>query len=472
MKLIKNKVAKASVSYTIGNYFIKGINFVTTPIFARMMTTEDYGIYNTFTAYESILYIFICLALHSTLKNAYYKYGDQLIDEYTSSVAIIPMFIASICCIFAVLFKSFLGSMLAIDSNLLLLLVIYSYCSGVLIYYRHRISVEYRSKEYLLISFYNVACNVLLSIVFILTIYSNQRYKGRILGGVVAYGTLALYILYKIYKKAKFKYNREYWNYGLKLALPLVPHGLAQIFLLQFDRIMINKMSGPMQAGIYSFSYTLYSFVQITATSLDTAFSPWVFQKLKDNELKTVRKVATGFMLVLAGISTIVMLFAPEIISLLGGPKYKDAVYSTIPIILAGFFAMTYTIPAVVEYYYEKTKYISIGTVIAAIVNVALNYIFIRKFGYIAAAYTTLVSYIIYYIIHTVVSRKLLGFYIINMRILFFVILILVTAYGIGVYFISNYVIRFSAAIIFVLIGCGMLMQVFEIKGIKKYLKK
>ena len=63
-----NKIIKAGLGYTVGNYLIKGLTFLTVPIFARLLSQNDYGIYNTFVAYESFLYLFIGFALHSSYK--------------------------------------------------------------------------------------------------------------------------------------------------------------------------------------------------------------------------------------------------------------------------------------------------------------------------------------------------------------------------------------------------------------------
>ena len=73
MGLKSNKVIKAGLGYTIGNYFLRGLGFITVPIFARILTEEDFGIYNNFMAYEGIIYLLICLALHTCIKNAKYQ---------------------------------------------------------------------------------------------------------------------------------------------------------------------------------------------------------------------------------------------------------------------------------------------------------------------------------------------------------------------------------------------------------------
>ena len=467
----KNKAAKAGISYIIGNYCIKGIGIISAPVFARLLTTEDYGIYNTFTAYEGIIYILICLALHASLKNAYIRFENK-IDEYTSSIAVIPFLIYIASTVGLLVFNKYITKVTGLSCVLLVLVLLYSYCSGVIILYRHRIALEYRSKEYLIMSFLNVLGNFLISLVLILTVFSETRYLGRVIGGVISYAVIALYILIQLRKRAKFSYNREYWRYGLKISLPLIPHGLAQVFLLQFDRIMINSMCGSADAGIYSFSYTLYSLIQITGNSLSTAFEPWGFQKLKNKDIVSVKRVGTSYILVLAGIVTVCMLFSPEIILIVGSSKYSNSVYTSIPILLSGFFSMAYTVPALVEFYSEKTHYISIGTSIAAVVNVILNTFFIKKYGYIAAAYTTLFSYILYFIMHIIISKKIIGKYIIDMKILSITVMILLIGAVCGLCFIKALFIRFCVCVTLVIIGLLLLQKCYGLKNIKMLVQR
>ena len=49
----KNTAAKAGVGYTVGNVLVKGINFISLPIFSRIMTTDQFGIYNVFVMDET-----------------------------------------------------------------------------------------------------------------------------------------------------------------------------------------------------------------------------------------------------------------------------------------------------------------------------------------------------------------------------------------------------------------------------------
>lgn len=70
------------------------------------------------------------------------------------------------------------------------------------------------------------------------------------------------------------------------------------------------------------------------------------------------------------------------------------------PVITACLVNCVSTFYINIEFYNKKTIGISIATVISASLNVLMNYIFIRKFGYIAAAYTTLACSVITLVFH------------------------------------------------------------------------
>ena len=67
MKLKQSKVFKAGIGYTIGNVMVKGINFLAIPIFSRLLTTEEMGLYTVFAAYEAVLFVFIGMSMRVKL---------------------------------------------------------------------------------------------------------------------------------------------------------------------------------------------------------------------------------------------------------------------------------------------------------------------------------------------------------------------------------------------------------------------
>lgn len=223
---------------------------------------------------------------------------------------------------------------------------IYCYSSGMLIYYQNRLALDYKYKEYLKLSYLNTFINLSFSIGLMLTVFSSARYMARIVGSVVALFVILVYILIRLWKKARPQVCLEYWKYGLKLSIPIIPHGIGQVVLLSFDRIMISRYVGAKEAGIYSFAYTIFTIVQITANSISTVFEPWAYKELNGGNEDRLKIRATQFYYLMCGISVAVIAIAPELILLLGSKKYANSIYCVIPVLVGGFFSMAYTIAA------------------------------------------------------------------------------------------------------------------------------
>ena len=89
-----NNYKKASLFYLIGNFFNKGLAFLTIPIFTRLLSTTDYGLVNTYASWTSIITLFIGFALHMGLRCAFVDYYDD-IKNYLSTIIKFTVFISS-----------------------------------------------------------------------------------------------------------------------------------------------------------------------------------------------------------------------------------------------------------------------------------------------------------------------------------------------------------------------------------------
>ena len=139
---------------------------------------------------------------------------------------------------------------------------------------------------------------------------------------------------------------------------------------------------------------------------------------------------------------------SPELIYFLGGKAYDAGKYVAIPVVLDAFVLALYNIIVPSEYYTGKTIYIMFGTMFAAIINIITNYIFISKFGFIAAAYTTLFSYICYLVLHIIISYRLVGFYVIPLKWIFCFSAVAICSTAWNIYFIQNFVVRWMSCIL------------------------
>ncbi len=407
-----SKAVKAGLGYVIGNYLLKGLVFLTIPIFARLLSPSDYGTYNTFVAYESIGTIFLGLAIHSSYKNARYKYSEEqngimLFEHYVSTTITFLVVSTLLWFLGFFFFSDPLSNVLGLEKNCLYFLAPFCMGNAIIMCFNSYMGLQYKFKNYLLIATVNATTSIILSIILIKTIFNSQRYMGRIIGTTAPIVIIGIIIAIYFIKKARPKNYTNFLSWGIKYSLPIVPHGLSQIVLSQFDRVMIYRMIGTTEAGLYSFCYNIYMIFFVTINSLDNVWGPWFYEKMHSKDFNQIKNISTLYTLMMSFFAAILIFISPELVKILAPSSYHDAIYCVIPVVGAGFFVFLYNIPASVEYFHEKTKYIAVGTMSAAVINILLNLYFIPAFGYVAAAYTTFATYIIYFLFHYILAWRI-----------------------------------------------------------------
>ena len=402
------KAVRAGVGYTIGNLLIKGLAFLSIPIFSNLLSTADYGVFNTYSAYMSLFTVVISLGLPSSIRTAHYDFGERS-KEYISCGALLIVMNLALFLALGALCRQALELYGGLKRSLVFLAVLSSFGSALLSYYNSHLSMEYKSREFLAISFFYSFSSIALSILLICTHRGEAGYYWRALGNTLPMLLVAGYVLFRLWRRERPRVRREYARYGLRFGLPLIPHDLSRIVLSQFDRIMIAQSVGDAQAGLFSFACNLGLPIEVLTTSIDTAWCPWLFERLREGDYARIRRRAFDIAMLMSVGASALMLISPELIRLLSAPGYWESRYVAVPIVLSMYFAFLYILPAGVEYYLKKTQYIAAGTMAVALLNVLLNALCIPRFGYVAAAYTTVVSYALYYLFHTLLSRRLFG---------------------------------------------------------------
>jgi O-antigen/teichoic acid export membrane protein len=465
-KIKTNKVLQAGMGYTIGNYLLKGINLITLPIFARLMNKTDYGLFNIYMSYEGIFVILIGVTLHSSLKSARYEFKNDY-RKYVSSIEIVPMIMLAVALLIMNLFSGSVTQVTGLNLLTLDLLMIHSYCSALLQFYNADLSIDYKYTSFLKIAFFNTIANVLISLILMTTVLSSKRYAARIAGCVVPLVLICVYILFKLFSSEKPKYNKTFWKFGVKYSLPIVPHGLSQIVLSQFDRIMINNMVGVAEAGIYSFAFNINTIIQILVNSLDTVYGPWYYEKADKKEFKQIKEVSTIYMYAMWCVIVAIMLVAPEVVLILGGKEYYESRIVVLPLLACTFFTFLYLLPSTTEYYLKKTWNIAFATSCIAVLNIILNYFFIKQFGYIAGAYTTLFCYICYFLFHYLMAKKLIGFQQFDTKIIAILAVLLFAVLAVCYVLLDLLVFRWTLMIIFVLVNALLLLNMYKTGKLK-----
>lgn len=402
MSAHKNKtILTAGLWYTVSSFLTKGIAFLTTPIFTRLLSHGEYGDYNNIVAWAGIIVIVATMDMHSTVNRARYDYEN--LDGYLSSVAIAGTMVTTALWLVVQLFPEFFCRLFAMEMPYINIIFITTMVSPALTLLQAKNRVRYKYKAYVALSLGSVFLSTGISIILVLLM--QDRLTARVIGhyGTVFLIDLAVYI-YILYKGRHFSWAE--CRYALLICIPMIPHLLSKYILNQSDRIMIKQFCGSTDTAFYSLAYSCAMIPVMLAQATNIAWSPWSSEKIQEGKFSTIRKASYYYILFFFLVIIGIFLLGPEAVMILGGKKYMSAIYVIPPVVMGAAFQFLYNLYVALEQFAKKTVGMAFGTVFAALVNIVLNWIMIPRYGYIAAAYTTLVGYACLLVIHFFLARR------------------------------------------------------------------
>ena len=401
----EDKAIKSASWYVISNLILKALSFITAPIFTHILTPAEYGGVSSFFAWKSIIAVFVGLGLDYTIGRAKIDFKDAF-DKYLSSLQSLMIFAGIIIfCVISFIAKKCFGFFMDYSIYLIFLMVLYAISQSIISLFQSKLRFEYKYWGNIFIAFFTVLSSTGLSLFFIFFLMKTDKSLGRIFGIVFPSIFLSLFCFLSLLGKGKKLVDLTIWKYALIFSLPMIPHGLSMIILEQMDRLMIVKYVGMEEAGLYSYAYTFATILGLFVNSLMNGWQPWFFENFDKGNKDKINNSVDMLLFLLLVFLTVFVCCIPELMMLMGREEFWSAKYVAIPVIVGCFFQFLYTVFVQIELYNKKTFIISIGSISAALCNLILNYIFIPKYGYVAAGYTTLISYFMLMIYHFFICK-------------------------------------------------------------------
>lgn len=400
---------KASLWFIASTVLLKGISFITMPIFTRIMSTDQYGIYSVYLTWYEMLTVVGTLSLEScAYMSALTKFDENGKSEAQLSLLELSFFITSILMVAVLLSGDKLPLLIGLPKDMILLMILQIYFVPAVNFWLVRSRFRYKYIGLVFVSLSMAMMNALLGIFFVLNFDNEYQAYGRVFSIVLIQLVYGIVLFCILNKGQKIKIITKYWKWGIRLHIPLLPHTMSLKILGSADRIMINTIVGSTAAALYSVAFSIAIVVNLVKSSIVDALRPWIYQKLKEHQVGVMQKVFNGVLLFVALLTLVFVAFAPEVIYIAAPHNYYAAVYCMPPVMISSFFTFLYSVFSIIEMYYEETKKIMAASVSAASLNIILNLIFIPIFGYIAAAFTTLICYIFLAVFHYCMVKSIL----------------------------------------------------------------
>lgn len=378
-------------NYLLSSIAVKSIAIISMPVMTRLLSPEDYGVYNIFLSYVTIFVPLLSLNIYAALGRYYYEEDSDLktfLGTSIISVFVLLFFWGGVFYAFSDSISKLIGLPVVVIKFIVpsvLFYVVSSWFEQIHVAQKNSWLISRRDMIRALFMFAaGVVCVLYLE---------KDKYLGMIYS--TFFVGLASLIYYGINLKQyiNYRFSKNHLRYMLNFSIPLIPSSISGVILAQFDRVMINNMYGASETGLYSIAYNVALLLTIVITSLHLAWMPDYYKLMNKRDFEKLDSDADRILRIVLIAALGLIYFSREMIFLLAAPRYHD-VHTIVPIIIIGYVLNSFfSLYSWGVTYEKKNMYLTIITFLGGGGNVLLNYLLLPRFGYIAAAYTTTISF-------------------------------------------------------------------------------
>ena len=393
------EAASHTAIYGLGSVLQSLLGFILIPLYTRYFSPALYGIFTLVTLVGTVAGAIFFLGGSSALSRSYYDYQSE--DERRQVVG-------------TSLSITLAGAALQLVAGLLLARPVSRWLFATDQYAPH-VAVALASSAvgfvnglfFLVLRFHRrstlvITLNILtlaISTGFILGLLSLAHYgvMAPVLGGLLGQLFLLAALLTAARESFVFTISRRELRPQLEFGLMAVAIGLGYYILDSVDRFFIAKYCSLADVGVYSLGYKAGMLIHIVfILPFSQIWAPMRMQYREDASSRALFQTVLTYYWILGLAATLVMsMFSQEIMWVAARrPEYFDA-YRVVPVVmLAHLFYGVINIVDFGIFVSRKVWYHALLFWAAIVLNAALNFLLVPRFGYMAAAWVTLGSYV------------------------------------------------------------------------------
>ena len=407
--MMKKSINRIAFFNFLSILLLQGISFISAPLFSRLLSTEGYGNLSSFSVWAGVVATVLSMQSNSTLVNARVEFSEEEQPAYQSAAMALSLLSFALGSAVILVLSGPISQVLKMNRWLLALLLSQAFGTFGVNFLSSKFTYEFKADRNMLLSVVIAVATMGAALVLVLNLPLEQRYLGRIAGNVLVYDLAAVLGCIWILVKGKTLFSRKYWKFCLLLGCPVVFQNLAYTILGSSDILMLKQIAGAGDSGIYSLAFNLTGILFTIFTALNNSWVPFFFDDMKENRREQASRQGEHFLELYTVLSVGFVLLVREVYHVYADREYWQGL-ELIPVFTASYFVNALcTFPVNYDIFHKKTGVVAAATVISALLNLAMNYVFIHLLGMIGAAIATLLSHCLQFAIHECYSRLALG---------------------------------------------------------------
>jgi O-antigen/teichoic acid export membrane protein len=396
------QLLKDSAIYGFADFFLKVIAFFTFPVFAHLLSVNDFGIMTFATVIAGFVGMFLSLGLNNAIQRFYFDPSfppgkrPLLVSTGYIVLAVWATILTLFCILIAYIFRDFTLQKYQLPFSYLALALLTNIPILLLTYSNDTIRLHFKPVNFLVLSFCRNVSGVALAI--FLMKYYHMGLLGYFVANLIGVAVFIPLGIYLTRKDCKWLFDFSIARKIIRFGYPFIFAGLAYWAFGSMDRWMLGEWSTMEQVGLYSIAFKIGSVLLFVSSAFGQAWAPVAIKIMNDNPgtYKVLySKLFTYWFAFLLLVGTATAFFSNEFLRLLTPQSYWAAgdvcVWVTAGLVISGTTQLT----AIGISISQKTKYLTYIAWLTAIVNFVLNFFLIPRFGALGSAMATTFTYFV-----------------------------------------------------------------------------
>lgn len=410
--------ARASLWSIVSGLVARGVGVVGTPIFTRLLTPEEYGLYPLYTTWLSLASVVVTLGITGgAIYRGLQRYAAER-DRFVSAAMGLLFAILLPALFLLTFFGEEAARLTGLPLRVLSLMLAEIFFTALIAISSARYKYEYRYKTLALTSVLSAVATPTISVLIVLG--TPYRAEARVLGALASALLIGAPQAARAIRRGGRLYDGEIWRYLLRVSVPLLPHYISSALIMRVSEMVIGRTHGQEALGKYSVALSVGMALTVLTNGLGQVFSPWILRKLAAGRADRIRDALSLGLRGLLLAALLLLSVAPELIAIITPVEYHDALGAVYPLALStgAIFISNMTMTA--ETYYERSARSSLPTVAVAILSIVLGVSVLPRVDYRLAAVFTLVAYVLLAALNSLTLEKMSGERIIELKRLIF----------------------------------------------------
>jgi O-antigen/teichoic acid export membrane protein len=393
---------KNIIIYAISIVLQAGLSFLLVSILSHKLTIKEFGDYNLYLTINAFAFSFMIVGVDGAIGLFYHKVNRLKYKLYISNgiIFILPLGLLFVIVLYNI-FDTLLIDKFHLNSNILKYLIIILFFQSttqiLLSYYQ----TQQKALNYAFLNISFLLFNFISALLFI-SLFKELEYL--YIGMMISTFIFFLYsIVYFIkHKLLFFRFNKIIFKELLHYGVVLIPNAIGSTIFFMSDRFFVSYYYDNEMVAYYSIAIQIGMFILIFNNAFVKAWNPFLFSKLKnfdENNRKVIKKLSIVFVLFFLTLPFIVDELKFFVFDIFFDEKLKDGLEYVFWIAVGYSFMGVFKVFSGYLFYLKKIKLISIISILSAILNLLLNYLFIKYFGVIGVAYATALTMFIFMIV-------------------------------------------------------------------------